>query len=86
MINLNRLTLARAMEKVPVKFKPLIAAQEFKEYHAMWGKCPNPPPCLGCPLELWYFCSESGYTCGKFLAYEDDPKAEKDELPEEEEG
>ena len=82
MINLNRLSLARAMEKAPVEFKPVLAAQEFAEYQETMKSCANPPPCLKCDLETWYFCSETGYTCGGYFAYENDPKAEKEEFPD----
>ena len=82
MINLNRLSLSRAMEKAPVEFKPILAAQEFAEYVATMKACANPPPCLKCDLQTWYFCSETGYTCQGYFAYENDPKAEKEEFPD----
>ena len=82
MQNLNRLSLERAMEKAPVEFNLGVATHEFAEYQDTMKFCINPPPCLQCPLETWYFCSETGYTCSKYFAYENDPKAEKEEFPE----
>ena len=59
------------------KFDITEAKEEFSDYVRMNKHCPNPPPCLKCNLQTWAYCAAPEYCCAKFIAYLNDPKAEK---------